>query len=94
MNISFTSIAKILTRFLERFHIVIFVITIMGGLAVIVLLLNNVIVTSGESGGYTSNSNNANFDQATINQIKQLKTRGEADGQLDLSKGRTNPFTE
>lgn len=94
MNISFATIKKAVTHFLERFHIVIFVITITSGLGVIILLLNNVITTSSESGGYTSTSNNATFDQATIDRIKQLKTRDEASDQLDLSNGRTNPFVE
>jgi hypothetical protein len=94
MNISLVSIKKNIARFLGRFHIVIFVVTILGGLSVIVLLLNNIIVTSGVRGDYIPKSSNASFDQTTIDRIKQLKTSDDASGQLDLSKGRINPFVE
>lgn len=94
MNILIAPIKKMIAHFLERFHVVIFVIIITSGLGAIILLLNNIILISSESGDYTSTSNDASFDQATIDRIKQLKTRDEASGQLDLSKGRTNPFVE
>lgn len=94
MNISLTTIKNMITRFLARFHVVIFVVTIIGSLAGVVLLLNNVIITSSESGDYTPNSSSAVFDQATIDRVKQLKTRDEAGNQLDLSHGRINPFVE
>ncbi len=94
MNISLLTIRKLLTHFIERFHVVMFIMVILGGFSVLILLLNNVIVSASENDGYTPKNNNVNFDQATITRIKQLKTRDEAGAQLDLSKGRTNPFVE
>lgn len=94
MNISLTIIKKSLSHFIERFHVIIFVVVILGGLGVVVLLLNNVILTSGNTSDYTPETSNAEFDQATIKQIEQLRTRDETGDQLDLSKGRTNPFVE
>lgn len=94
MDISFDSIKKSLGHFVGRFHVIIFVITVLGGLVVTILLLNNVILTSSDSAGYTPNGVSADFNQTTINRIEQLKSRTEADGQLDLSQGRTNPFVE
>ena len=94
MNASMASVRRSIAQFLERFHVIIFVIAITGGLGAVVLLLNSVITSSSESGGYTASSNSASFDQATIDRVKQLKTRDEASSQLDLSKGRTNPFSE
>jgi hypothetical protein len=93
-DISLTNIKKGLSRFIARFHIVLFTVTILGGLAVIILLLYNVILTSVDSNGYTPESKSADFDQATIKRIEQLRTSNESDGQLDLSQGRTNPFVE
>jgi len=93
MDISFSKIKDALGRFIGRFHIVIFVVVALGGLAVIVFLLYNVILTANDSSGYTPNTNSANFDEATIKRIDQLRTRNEADSQLDLS-GRANPFVE
>jgi hypothetical protein len=95
MNISFTSIKRILSNILHRFHITIFVLVVLGSLAVIVLLLNNIIITSSDPGDYVpSGSNPSSFDQATIERIEQLKSRTDSSAPLDLSKGRTNPFVE
>lgn len=94
MEISLASIKKGFTHFIGRFHVVIFVIVVLGGLTVIIFLLNNVILTSSDSTGYTPTGVSADFDQTTIDRIEQLKTRTETSGQLDLSKGRTNPFVE
>jgi hypothetical protein len=73
--------------------VIIFVVTVVGGTAVFVFFLNATLILSGESNGYTSSSNNATFDQATIDRINELKTPDQADSQLDLS-GRSNPFVE
>lgn len=94
-NLSLTSVKKAIITFLHRFHIILFVIVVLGGLAVAILMLNNVVVRSATSDGYTSQTNNASFDQATIKRIEDLKTRDQAGSdQLDLSKGRSNPFVE
>lgn len=94
MNISLASLRKGLAHIIGRFHVTIFVVTVLGGLAGIILLLHNVILTSSDSSGYTPTGVSSEFDQATIDRIEQLKSSTEADGQLDLSRGRTNPFVE
>lgn len=94
MDIQLSTIKKLSGRFVERFHVLIFVIVILGGLVVVVFLLNNIIITSSDTNGYSPSTDSATFDQATIDQIKQLKTRSEGSNQLDLSHGRTNPFVE
>lgn len=92
MNISGALIKQRIVLFLHRFHVVIFVITVLGGLAVMMFFLNNTLVLSTTRDGYTSTSNDASFDQTTIDRIKQLKQDG-SESQLDLS-GRSNPFIE
>lgn len=92
--ISIISIRKAISHFLGRFHVVIFVVIVLGGLSLAVLRLNNVLASSTDSGDYTPKSSNSEFDKATIDRIKKLKTRDEAGAGLDLSKGRTNPFVE
>lgn len=93
ISISFTSIKKFIVNTLHRYHLVLFVVIVLGGLAVIVFYLNNILVISSQSDGYTSASNNSSFDQTTIERIKQLRTTNETDSQLDLG-GRSNPFVE
>jgi ABC-type bacteriocin/lantibiotic exporter with double-glycine peptidase domain len=95
LSLSLASVKKMIITFLHRFHIVLFVVFVLGGLAIAILMLNNIIIRSGTSDGYASQTNNASFDQATIKRIEDLKTRDQSGGdQLDLSKGRTNPFVE
>lgn len=95
MNISLLGIKKTITTILHRYHIVLFVVVIAGSLVIVVLLLNNIIVTSSNvNNGYTSSSNSATFDQATINRIEQLKTDTQGSTSINFSQGRTNPFIE
>lgn len=95
MNISISpaSIKKFIVSSLHRYHVVLFVIIVLGGLAIMVFFLNLVLIRSSESDGYTSSSNNASFDQQTIDRIKDLKKADDSSSQLDLS-GRSNPFVE
>lgn len=93
INLSFGSLKKAFIAFLHRFHVVIFVVVVLGGLAVVVFMLNSTIILSSDPGDYTPNANNASFDQATIQRVEELKTRDQTTSQLDLS-GRSNPFVE
>lgn len=89
------TIKKSFITFLHRFHVMVFVIVVLGGTIVMILLLNGVIIRSGESDGYVApNASNATFDQTTIKKIENLKTSSQGSGNLDLSDGRTNPFVE
>lgn len=94
MDISLQAIKTPLITFLHRFHIVLFVTLTIGSLAVAILVLNTIVTTSSESNGYVSTSNNATFDQATIDQINQLKSNGDGDSVTLPKSGRINPFVE
>lgn len=95
MNISLspTVIKKFIVTALHRYHVVLFVTIVLGGLAVMVFFLNQILVKSSTPDGYTSSSNDASFDQQTINRIKNLRETTDTSSQLDLS-GRSNPFVE
>lgn len=94
ISLSLGSVKKFILNILHRYHVILFVIFIVGGLIIVVFILNGIILKSSNPDGYTATSNNSTFDQATIDRIKQLRTSGENDEPLDLSKGRTNPFVE
>ena len=95
LKLSLITIKKSLTTFLHRFHVMIFVVVVLGGTITMILLLNGIIVRSSDSDGYVApNASNATFDQATIKKIEDLKTSDQGSGDLDLSNGRTNPFVE
>ena len=95
MNLSLAPLKKSLSAFLHRFHVLVFVIIALGGLIWAILILNSIIVqSSSDDDGYAAPASTAAFDQATIKRIEDLKTRDQASGELDLSKGRSNPFVE
>lgn len=94
MELSLTSIKKTFSTILHRFHAIIFVVVVAGGLSVVVLLLNNIITKSSDANDTSSVTQDTSFDQATIKQINQLKSRDAAPTPLDLSQGRTSPFGE
>lgn len=94
LAISPTAIKKSFFALLQRFHVTTFVIVVLGGLAVVVLLLNDTIITSSEPNDYTPKTTITTFDQNTIKRIEELKTR---DQNPDISTPpgvRTNPFVE
>lgn len=94
MEISLSGLKKTILDFIVRFHVVIFTVIILGGLATVVLLLNAIVESSSDSSDYVPTGNSANFDQATIDRVNQLKSRDESSEELDLPEGRINPFVE
>jgi len=94
LTLSPDAIKKSILAFLHRFHIVLFVIIVLGGLAVVIFLLNNAVITSGQDNGYSPNANSSSFDQATIQKIQNLKTADQSDPTISNNGARTNPFVE
>lgn len=93
INLSLDSIKKVFSTFLHRFHVIIFVIIVLGGVAASIFVLNNIVILSTDTSEYTP-STSATFDQETIERVKNLKTSDQSGDELDLSKGRVNPFVE
>lgn len=93
MEISSTNFKKTFVNILHRYHVMIFVIFVLGGLVIMVFMLNNIIVRSSNSGDYVPETSQA-FDEKTMERIEQLKTRDDPAPTLDLSRGRSNPFVE
>lgn len=77
-----------------RYHLTLFIVVLVGGLSTAVLMLNEILMQSSDTNGYTSSLNNSGFDQATIDRLKQLKSSSEASTDLTLPAGRVNPFAE
>lgn len=95
MQISLTSIKKNITKLLHRYHFILFVIVVMGGLSGAIFLLNNVLVVSDDAGGYTSQLNKESFDTETIEKLKELRASDEQTAKLDFQNGkRIDPFVE
>lgn len=91
-NISFNELPKQLANLLHRYHIVIFAFIVLGGIAVVILILSNTLQVSTQPG--TSAGIDTAFDKTTIDRVNQLKTRDDAVEDIMLPAGRINPFVE
>lgn len=95
MEITPASLKTGIAKFIKRYHFLIFTVSVLGGLAVCMFLINNIIIKSGDSTGYEPAATNTSFDQQTIDRIKQLHTASDSTADdLNLGQGRSNPFVE
>jgi hypothetical protein len=95
MELSSTSIKATLAHFFRRYHLLIFTLSVLGGLIVCMLLINSIIVKSGDTSDHTPAAPSTGFDKETMERLKVLRTANDTQpDDLDLSKGRTNPFVE
>ena len=93
-NISLDTIIKPLKQIFVRFHMTIFIVFVVAGLAAAVILLNTLLTASSTSDGYTSPIDAGSVDQATLERIKELHSSSEMPANPALPSGRINPFGE
>lgn len=93
-TVSPNNVGKLFGRLLGRFHIVIYTIVAIGGLAVVVFLLYQTAfsaLTVPEPDTTAAPS----FDQQTINKLQSLSEKSANSKPLQLPENeRTNPFVE
>lgn len=94
LSISPAALKKGFYKFLHRFHVVVFVVIALGGLAISVFILNTIIISSSDTSQFSSAGTTAEFDQETIKRIEELRTRDQNDNTLTFPQGRINPFVE
>jgi|GEM_PF-126723 len=105
MDINLATFTQSLPRFLHRFHIIIFVVVVLGALSVGIFIVYRNILAVDDPHGYTSQSSNTSFDTATSQRVDELhasdyRLTPASDGPdapsprpLQLN-GRLNPFVE
>lgn len=107
MDINTKSLTQSTTRFLHRYHVIIFVIIVFGALGVGIFVTYQNILSADETHGYTAQANNTTFDAATRDNITKLHLSDDRipslenpDKLKDLEErslsvdGRINPFVE
>lgn len=87
-NITLSGLTKPLSQFLRRFHTLLFFLLVSGGLFVAILALMSIIETSSKVASNSDNAISGQFDQTTIQQLKQKSTPATPQGD------RSNPFAE
>lgn len=81
-------------RFLHRYHLTIFVVLVLGGLALVILSVDQTVTSASTipTSSTTSSTDIPAFDKATMQKIDALQPSGTPTP-LNLS-GRYNPFSE
>ena len=89
MKFDLSEVTRVISRFLHRFHVTLFVVLVVGGLSVATLLLNKAITAQASNpNGPTEEA----FDENTMTRIKNLRTTDEQTNLVLPDTGRTDPF--
>lgn len=88
-SLSLTQVKSSLLQFLHRYHVLLFVLTVIGGLSLATFMINQVINIPVSS---DTQSTTESFDKETMNKVKTLRKPDEAPAPLVLPSGRVNPF--
>ncbi|HEV7952298.1 MAG TPA: hypothetical protein VGO98_02895 [Candidatus Saccharimonadales bacterium] len=102
MDISTASLTKSITHFLHRYHVILFVIVVLGAVGAGIFINYQHVLSVDQSHGYSAQSNNTTFDKETRGKLVELQTadyrlQGAAgdDAPRNLPiQGRLNPFVE
>lgn len=87
------SIGKTISRFLYRFHFVLFIVIVLGGLAVVIFLLSQTLVRASDT-SHADPIMLQPFDRQTIEKLDQLNSTPATSSELQFPDGRINPFSE
>lgn len=97
-KISSNSQGSPVVAILDRYNLVSFIVIVAAGLAVSVMILNNILVRSFDSINNNRETTNivadTPIDQATVNQLLKLEKSDNNVNYKILPVGRNNPFSE
>lgn len=88
-DLSLPQLTAALSRFLHRYHVILFVLTAVGGLALANFMLNQAI---NEKPIEPPQAVSSSFDQETMDKIDQLNESSAQSTNFVLPSGRINPF--
>lgn len=87
------SLVKPFAAFLQRFHLLLFFIFIIGCLSAAIVLINKTLTETPEQ-PYVSPISAGTIDQATLERIQSLQPSSQPVQAPALPEGRVNPFAE
>lgn len=88
-SLSLTQVKSGLIHFLHRYHVLLFVLTVIGGLSIATFMISRVINVPVDT---ENQSATESFNKETMNKVKTLRKPDEAPAPLVLPSGRVNPF--
>lgn len=93
-DIKLSAILAPITKAFKKYNLTMFIVALVGGLAIAVLMLSSALQKASDTSDYTPATDSSSFDQTTINRVKQLHSSTEQSTEYTLPTGRTNPFSE
>lgn len=99
MDINTATLGKSISHLLHRFHVIIFVVVVIGALGAGVFINYQKVIATDDTNGYVAPASNMAFDSATRERLSQLQTSDyyiinpDQARQISLD-GRINPFVE
>lgn len=90
-DLNLKQVTTSLTDFMHRYHVIIFVLTVIGGLAFATFMMNQAI-NQQPAGQATPSSATAVFDTETMDKIDKLNNSSSQPTEFTPPAGRLNPF--
>ncbi len=90
---SLSSITAPIGHLLRRYHIIMFSVFVLGGLAILIFLLSNSIASSTNPLTQKQPSSGA-FNKQTMDRLETLRPSSDTESVLEFPYPRKNPFVE
>ena len=92
-SISIRQISDGIVNFIRRFHLLIYTLTVVIGVAVAVFQLNG-LITEQSPAGNGGDTAASSFDKDTIDRINNFNTADSDEDTFSLPSGRINPLVD
>ena len=92
-SISISQISDGVVNFIRRFHLLIYTLTVVIGVAVAVFQLNG-LITEQSPAGNGGDTAASSFDKDTIDRINNFNTANSDQDTFSLPSGRINPLVD
>ncbi len=89
--LSLTQARQFFARILNRFHVLIFTLTVIIGVSIAIFMLYGLMSDPSEQLDI-SQTENISFDQETIERIENFNTSSSTEDTFNLPPGRINPL--
>lgn len=83
LGTAFTGLGEKMNKAFYRYGFIIIFLIVASGIAVGLVLLNNIIAKTDDPNGYVSNTNTYKLDDATMQKIESLKDDTESTNTFD-----------
>jgi len=94
-DINLSAIITPIADMFRRYHVTIFIVVVVSGLATAVILLDGILQSSTNITGLTPTVGVTSFDETTINRLAELHNSSDTSSvNTSLPSGRISPFSE